>query len=157
MLSLIPWKKNLSSADETRMFPLASWRGEVDPVFAPLLDGILGQGDGHAADPVRLEVRETDEQYVVRAELPGMDPKDIDVQLQDNVLVVCGEKRAEERDAQETWAYSERRYGTFRRALRLATPVDAESVKAEHRNGVLTIRLAKSAAARPKRIQVKDG
>jgi HSP20 family protein len=135
------------------MLPLASLGREIDPLFGRLLDGLWNDGDG-SGDPLRLEVRETDEHYLVRAEIPGLDPKDLDVQLQGDVLVISGEKRAETRDERETWAYSERAYGSFRRAVRLPMPVDPERVQAEHKNGVVTIRLEKSAAARPKRIQV---
>jgi HSP20 family protein len=161
MLSLIPWKKSLSPAEESRMLPLAALRRELDPWFAPLLDPVWSDGQGAALDPVRLEVRETDDAYVVRAEVPGLEPEHIDVQLQGEHLIIAGEKRPEEsggaREPQESLTYSERRFGAFRRVLHLAAPIDAGSVKAEHRNGVLTIRLEKSAAARPKRIEVRAG
>jgi HSP20 family protein len=155
MLSLIPWKKN-AHVDETRMLPFSSFRRELDPLFGRLLENFWGEGDGVQWDPVRLEVEETDESFVIRAEIPGVDPKDIDVQLAGDVLVLSGEKRTEQRNAGEAYTYSERRYGSFRRAVRLSMPVDPESVKAEHRNGVVTVTLEKSAAVRPKRIAIKS-
>lgn len=156
MLTLIPWKNSRSPAEERAS--LSSLRREIDPLFGHLLsgsflDGFLGAES--PGDPLRLEVRETDEQFVVRAEIPGLDPKDLDIQLQNDVLMLSGEKREEARDERETYAYSERRYGAFRRAVRLSTPVDPERVTAEHENGVVTIRLEKSSASKPKRIQVK--
>jgi HSP20 family protein len=161
MLSLIPWKKSLSPAEESRMLPFTALRRELDPWFAPLLDPVWNDGRAATLDPVRLEVRETDDAYVVRAELPGLEPKDIEIQLQGEHLILAGEKRPEEagstREAEESCTYSERRFGAFRRVLHLAAPIDADRVKAEHRNGVLTVRLEKSAAARAKRIEVRAG
>jgi HSP20 family protein len=138
------------------LLPFSTFRRELDPLFGRLLGDFWGDWDGSLADPVRLEVRETDERYVIRAEVPGIDPKDVDVLLSGDVLVLSGEKREEQRDESEACSYSERRYGSFRRAVRLATPVDPEGVKAEHRNGVVTITLEKSATVRPRRIPVKS-
>ena len=151
MLTLSPWRKAYSPAEERT---LSSLRRDIDPFFAPFFgDGFLGS----AGDPLRIDVRETEDAYIVRAEVPGLDPKDLDVQLQGDELVLAGEKPEDPRDERETCTYSERRYGSFRRVLHLAMPVDPERVTAEHRNGIVTIRLEKSAAAKPKRIQVSRG
>ena len=152
MLTLIPWKKSFSPAEETH--PLSSLRRELDPWFGHLFDGAWSDGAG---DPLRLEVRESNEHYLVRAEVPGLDPKDLDIQLQGEVLVLSGEKREEARDEREACSYSERRFGAFRRVVRLPMAVDPERVSAEHKNGVVTIRLEKTAAAKPKRITVTGG
>ena len=153
MLNLIPWKKGFSPVDGSRMLPFASLSRELGPMFG-LLDGFWNEGDGASADPLRLDVRETDEHYLVRAEIPGLDPKDLDIQVQGDVLVLSGEKQVE-RDERETLTYSERAYGSFRRALRLPAPIDAEHVQARHANGVVTITLPKADSARPRRIQVE--
>jgi len=154
MLSLTPWKKSFSPVDGSRMLPFTSLGRELDPMFGRLLDGLWG--DGASADPLRLEVRETDEQYLVRAEVPGLDPKDLDIQLQGDVLVLSGEKRAEANEERGTLTYSERAYGTFRRAVRLPAPIDAEHVQAKHAHGVVTITLPKAESTRPRRIQVES-
>jgi HSP20 family protein len=102
-----------------------------------------------------MEVFETDDEIHVRAEVPGIDPKDLNIQLVGDMLVLSGEKKEEE-EQRGARTYSERSYGAFRRALRLSTPVDADHVKAEHRHGVVMIQLTKSESVRPKRIQIKS-
>ena len=90
----------------------------------------------------------------MRAEVPGIDPKDLNIQLVGDVLVLLGEKKQDKERGART--YSERSYGAFRRSLRLSTPVDADDVKAEHRNGVVTIQLTKTESVRPRRIHIKS-
>ena len=153
MLSLIPWKRNASPAEGTWMLPLE--RLALEPMrseMSRLLNGFLETPAFD--DPIRIDVRETADEVVVRAEVPGIDPKELDVQLVGDVLTLSGEKK-DEREASESLAYSERRYGAFRRALRLAIPVEADTVRAEHRHGVVTITLRKAESTRPRRIQVQ--
>ena len=148
MLNLIPWK-SLPRVEEPRV-PLAAFRRDMDRLFGRF----WGDAEGFFADSVRMEVFETDDEIQVRAEVPGIDPKDLNIQLVGDVLVLSGEKKEEEQRGART--YSERSYGAFRRSLRLSTPVDADHVKAEHRNGVVMIQLTKSESVRPKRIQIKS-
>jgi HSP20 family protein len=131
-------------------------RRELDTIFDRFLDSAWGDTDGFAGDPLRMDVRESDEEVVVRAEIPGVDPKDLDIQLAGDVLVIAGEKKDEREERKAALTYSERRYGSFRRTLRLASPIDPDSVRAEHKNGVVTITLTKAESVRPKRIQVKS-
>lgn len=151
MLSLTPWKRNASATEGTWMLPLEPVRSEVNQLLNRFMDS-----PGLFDDPIRIDVRETAEEVVVRAEIPGIDPKELDIQLVGDVLTLSGEKKDERGDDEHGYAYSERRYGSFRRTLRLATPVDAEKVNAEHKNGVLTITLTKAESSRPRRIQVKQ-
>jgi HSP20 family protein len=153
MLTLNPWKKILSPAAETGMLPVSSFRRELDHIFDRFFDGTLGHADG--ADSLRMDVQETSEEVVVRAEVPGVDPKDLDVQLEGDVLVISGEKKDVRDEERGTLTYSERRYGSFQRAVRLSSPIEPDKVRAEHKNGVVTITLTKAASVRPKRIQVK--
>ena len=154
MLSLMPWKRHVSPAEGTWMLPLE--RLALEPMrseMSRLLNGFLETPAFD--DPIRIDVRETADEVVVRAEVPGIDPKELDVQLVGDVLTLSGEKK-DEREANESGlAYSERRYGTFRRALRLAIPVEADTVRAEHKHGVVTITLRKAESTRPRRIQVQ--
>jgi len=152
MLSLIPWKRNASPAEGTWMLPLDPVRSEMSQLLNRVLDGFPATDD-----PIRIDVRETADAVIVRAEVPGIDPKDLDVQLVGDVLTLAGEKKDERDESEGGLSYSERRYGSFRRSLRLAVPVDAEKVAAEHRNGVVTITLAKAESSRPRRIQVQGG
>jgi len=152
MLSLIPWKRTTTPAEGTWLFPLDSARAEMNQLMNRWLEGLPSAG--LLEDPIRIDVRETAEALVVRAEVPGIDPKELEIQLVGDLLSIAGEKKEERTDGERP-GYSERRYGAFRRTLRLGAPLDAEQVRAEHRNGVVTITLAKSESARPRRIQVQ--
>jgi HSP20 family protein len=155
MLSLIPRKRNLPRAEEPR-FPLNDLRQELHRLFERFLGEFGGNSDGFfgVVDSVRMEVSETDEEIHVRAEVPGIDPKDLEVQLVGDMLVLSGEKKEPDGEHHGGRTYSERSYGAFRRTLKLSAPVDPEAVKAEHRNGVLTIMLTKSELSRKKLIQI---
>ncbi len=101
-----------------------------------------------------LDVAETDTDVMVKTELPGLDPKDVEVTLAGDVLTIKGEKRSEREEKGKTWHRAERSYGSFLRQTPLPCPVDADKVKAEFRNGVLTISVPKREEARTKPIKV---
>jgi HSP20 family protein len=90
-------------------------------------------------------------------EVPGIEQKDIDVRMENNTLVVRGERKFEKDEKEENFHRIERRYGSFYRAFSLPNTVDAENVSAEYDNGVLKIKLAKKAEAKPKQIKVNLG
>ena len=96
-----------------------------------------------------------DGELSVRAEVPGVEPERLDIQLAGDVLSIRGEKleENESKDGSRTW--SERRYGSFARSVQLPCAVDSESVQAEHKYGVVTITLRKADAVRSRRIEVK--
>jgi HSP20 family protein len=101
-----------------------------------------------------LYVREDKDNYVVRAELPGLKREDIDVSLQDGALVISGERQDEKVEEGVEVHRQERFYGKFQRALTLPEPVAADKVKADYKDGVLTITLPKTEEAKPKKIDV---
>ncbi len=103
-----------------------------------------------------LDVVESEKKLTVKAELPGMDPKDLNITISGNVLTVSGEKRESTEEKYDSWYLSERRFGTFRRSVQLPSNIDTEKVSAEHVNGVLTIHLDKLNSAPPKRVTVKS-
>ena len=107
----------------------------------------------------RVDVKETNKEIKVIAELPGLDEKDIDITLQDDVLLLRGEKREEKHEEGEYFYHLERSYGSFYREIPLPTEVDTDRVEATFKKGVLTIRLPKKAEAerRAKKIPVKTG
>ena len=86
----------------------------------------------------RVDVSETDAEVKVSAELPGMDEKDISVELQDDVLVLRGEKKSEQEEKGKNWFRREQSYGSFHRAIELPAGVDASKAKAQFKKGVLT-------------------
>jgi HSP20 family protein len=90
-----------------------------------------------------MDVRETDKEIVVEAELPGINEKDISLALQDGVLTIRGEKKHEHDEEKENFRMMERRYGSFQRSLRLPDTVDQDKVEASFDNGVLQIKVPK--------------
>lgn len=101
-----------------------------------------------------LDVAENDNAYVVKASVPGVDPKDIEVTLEKNVLTIGGETNADETINSEEYRLRERRYGTFSRSLRFPVEVNADSIEANYEHGVLTLIVPKTEAVRPKKIAV---
>ncbi|MEQ9641231.1 MAG: Hsp20/alpha crystallin family protein [Alphaproteobacteria bacterium] len=139
-------------------FPSAfgDMRREMDRVFDDF--GFVRPstaGNGGFAMPA-TEVREDDTQFVIAAELPGLKKDDIEIDVHDGVLTIKAEKKAAETKEEDNVHYSERRYGTYRRDFRLGENVDLESIAADFADGVLTVKLPKTAPAEPekKRIQI---
>jgi HSP20 family protein len=102
----------------------------------------------------RLEVVERDDEFAVTAELPGIEEKDINVEVHGNVLTLRGEKRSERSGEGEGRTWSERVYGEFHRAIELPAEVQCDKASASFKNGVLTITLPKSDASRVRSIPV---
>jgi len=102
-----------------------------------------------------IDVKETDTEVLVRAEIPGIDPKEVEVSVHDNVLTLKGEKTDETKSDEDNWHRVERRYGAFSRTVALPAEVDPEKAAAEASNGVLTIRLGKKAEAMQRTIDVQ--
>ncbi len=92
----------------------------------------------------RVDTAETDAAYEVTAELPGVNEKDIKVSLEDNVLSISGEKKAEREERKKDYVMSERSYGSFKRAFTLPDNVDAEKIAAKFEKGVLKVTLPKT-------------
>jgi len=103
---------------------------------------------------LRLDVAETDDAVVVTAEVPGIDPKEVDISLRENVLSIKGEKKHEKEEKGKDYQRIERAYGTFSRRVTLPSYIDPEKVEADYKDGILTITVAKKAEAKPKTIKV---
>lgn len=104
-----------------------------------------------------IDVFESDSRVTVRAELPGMEADDIHVEVSQDLLVLRGEKKAEEEEKEGRFYCRERYAGSFHRSFQLPSSVQSEKVDAEFKNGVLTIRIPKSEQSRQKRIKIKSG
>jgi HSP20 family protein len=103
-----------------------------------------------------MDLSETDQELKICAELPGVTDDDINIQLQDDVLVIRGEKKFEGKDEKKNYHLIERSYGTFQRALRLPGPVDMDQVQARLEHGVLTVIVPKSQQkGRSRRIKIQ--
>lgn len=104
-----------------------------------------------------VDVYEDEHNIVLKVEVPGIDEKDIDIRLENNTLVVRGERKFEKEEKEENYHRVERRYGSFVRSFSLPNTVDTENVQATYDKGVLKIALAKKAEAKPKQIKVSVG
>jgi len=104
-----------------------------------------------------VDVYEDEHNVTLKIEVPGIDEKDIDVRIENNVLTVHGERKFEKEEKEENYRRIERQYGTFTRSFTLPNTVDAEKVNADYDKGVLKITLAKKAEAKPKQIKVNVG
>ncbi len=102
-----------------------------------------------------FEVKETNEGFVIKADLPGVDEKNLDVNLHNGVLTVAGHRDAEERREGETYALYERQYGSFTRSFALPDVADGDRIDAKLDNGVLTLAIPKKSEAKPRKISVK--
>ena len=104
-----------------------------------------------------VDVYEDEHSVNLKIEVPGVDEKDIDVRIENNVLTVHGERKFEKEEKQENFRRVERQYGSFTRSFTLPTTVDAEKVLANYDKGILKIALPKKAEAKPKQIKVSVG
>jgi HSP20 family protein len=105
----------------------------------------------------RFDVKETKDAYVVKADLPGIADKDVDITVTGNVLTISGQREEEHREEGDRYYTSERSYGRFSRSLSLPDGADAESVKADLKEGVLTVHIPKRPEVQPKRISLGTG
>lgn len=136
---------------------LTGLRQEMERMFDRFLEPRWDEMQALGDWVPRLDLSETKDALVVRVEIPAMDPKDVQVSLQDQLLTIKGEKQQEKEDKTERFHRVERSYGAFTRAVRLPVAVDAEKVNATFKNGLLTVTLPKTPAARGTTIPVKEG
>jgi HSP20 family protein len=102
-----------------------------------------------------VDVMETEEDFQIRAELPGVDKKDVKLSVENGVLMISGHREQEKEEKGKRYHKIERSYGSFARSFTMPDIVDEQKVTAEFKNGVLTVRLPKSEKARPKSIEVQ--
>jgi HSP20 family protein len=102
-----------------------------------------------------LDVAETKNEIVVKAEVPGLEPKDIDISLSDGLLTIKGEKKQEREEKEENYHLVERSYGSFARSIRLPNEVRSDKINASYKNGVLKVVLPKSEEAKKKEVKIK--
>jgi HSP20 family protein len=144
--------------------PFGALRSEMDRLFDAFMGGLPtfpsmftpGVARGFALTP-SLDVKETDKEIVVEAELPGLEDKDISLMMQNGMLTIQGEKRLDYDEEKEDYHVMERRYGSFSRSLRVPDTVDEAKVEARFENGVLKITLPKrpEAASEQRKIEIK--
>jgi HSP20 family protein len=162
---LTPWSRATGLTSFGGRDPFMNFRREMDRLFddffAPAETRSFAAGQSPTTQTLsawpRIDVQEGDQAYTITAEVPGMDPKDVQLDLRENALIISGEKRAERNEEAQGRRYSERSYGRFERVIPFESEIDTDRVEATCSNGVLTITLPKAAQARDRtrRIEVK--
>ncbi len=152
-MNLIPWRKPHAVDGE-----LSRLRSFVDEVFDrfsrdPFAHGTTAESSWRPA----LDVSETDSEITIRAEVPGIDPKELDIAVNGSMLSIGGEKSGGEEREGEDWWQCERRFGSFKRVLELPNSADPDKVTAEGENGIVTVRIAKKPGARTRQVEVRAG
>jgi HSP20 family protein len=145
--TLNPWKP----------FPgAATFEDQIHRLFGNVLERSAEESNLTSWAPA-VDIYETEHELVVKADLPEVDAKDLDIRVENNILTIRGERKFEKKVNEENYLRVERVYGSFRRSFSLASTVNAEAIKADYQNGVLTLTVPKREEAKPKQIKVNVG
>ncbi len=160
-MNLIPWRKKREHREQTDPeYALARFRED----FETLLDrffrnpwSLTGFGSvwPELANVPRTDLADNESEVTVTMELPGVDPKDVEITITGDLLTVRGEKKTEHEEKKKDYHYVERQFGTFQRTIQLPSTVDPGKVDAKFKHGVLTINIAKRSEAKPRKITVR--
>jgi len=104
-----------------------------------------------------VDIYETENELVIKADLPEVNPQDLDIRVENNILTIRGERKFENKINEENYLRVERAYGSFSRSFSLANSVKSDAIKADYQNGVLTLSIPKREEAKPKQIKVNVG
>jgi HSP20 family protein len=139
--------------------PFSAFRREMDRLFDDFTRGWVGStwpSIGRTPELMpSMDVAETDKEIEITAELPGLQEKDVQVNVTDNVLTIKGEKKSEKQEKDKNYTMFERSYGSFSRTLDLPAGANSDSIKATLANGVLKVTVPKPAPAQVKKVEVK--
>ena len=143
----------------TRWDPFREFATLQDRMNRLLQDSFSGREEAltTGAFTPAVDVYEDEHTLTLKLEVPGIDEKDLDIRVENNVLTVRGERKFEKEEKEENFHRIERQYGSFTRSFTLPNTVDTEKVEADYDKGVLKVRLAKKAEAKPKQIKVNIG
>jgi HSP20 family protein len=144
----------------TRFYPyreLNTLQDRVNRLFHESFSGGRDESLAASSFAPAVDVYEDEHNVTLKIEVPGIDEKDIDVHVENNTLTVHGERKFEKEEKEENYRRVERQYGSFSRTFTLPNTVDTENVSADYEKGVLKIKLAKKAEAKPKQIKVNVG
>lgn len=136
---------------------ILSLRSAMDRLF----DDTVFSGGNWELQPfsgdLALDVSETEDEFLVKASVPGIDPDDLDISFSGRTLTIKGETKSEEGKEGQRYHLRERRYGSFARSITLPTPIKVDSIEARYDAGVLTLHLPKTEEVKPKRIAIHAG
>lgn len=154
--SLVPLSQRMIPAlPEPSAF--RSLHREVDRIFDDFARSVSSLADERGRGLVpSMDVAETDKEIEITAELPGLERKDVDITLEDDMLTIRGEKKLEAEEKEKNYHVNERSYGVFYRVLQLPPGIDPATVDASMSKGVLKIRIPKPAHSEAKKIEVKE-
>jgi HSP20 family protein len=130
--------------------------GQFNRMFNELL-GRSNQESNLTTWAPAVDILETGHELVVKADLPEIDPKELDIRVENNILTIRGERKFEKKVNESNYLRVERAYGAFARSFSLANTVNSEAIKADYQNGVLTLVIPKREEAKPKQIKVNVG
>ena len=148
------------------MTPLHRWEpfratsnlhDQLNRVFNDLLDRSTSRESNLTSWAPAADIYETEHELVVKLDAPDVDPKDLDIRVENNILTIRGERKFENKVNESNYLRVERAYGSFARSFSLANTVNAEAIKADYQHGVLTLTIPKREEAKPKQIKVNVG
>ena len=151
-MKLIPWRAKETGLDIFQ--DLEDFQREMNRLFDLNLQRPLKAGNGGSLWAPAVDIVDEKDQIKVKADLPGMKKEDIEVNVENDVLTIKGEKKEEKEIKEKDYVRSERTYGVFHRAFTLPASVDAARVNASYKEGVLEIALPKKEGAKPKQIKI---
>ncbi len=133
---------------------LENFHDQMNRLFADSLLRLRPDESALTSWAPEVDIYETEHELVVKADLPEMTEKDLDIRVENNVLTIRGERKMEKSVSEDKYLRVERSYGSFSRSFSLANTVNTEAIKADYRNGVLTVSIPKREEAKPKQIKV---
>ncbi|HEV7174438.1 MAG TPA: Hsp20/alpha crystallin family protein [Solirubrobacteraceae bacterium] len=141
-MALIRWEPARELRDMNRLF---------NTLFEPSTGAVMRRWSP------AMDLVETEDNYVLRADLPGVSEGDVKIELDDNVLTISGERKSAHKEAKEGYYRVERAYGSFSRTLKLPEGVDADSINASFDRGVLEVKVPKPEQRKPRRVEIAVG
>jgi HSP20 family protein len=150
-MKLVRWLPNRGNGSSLMTIP-----ADVDRLFEDFFSPAPFHAGWPSAAPA-VDVEETPDGYAFRADLPGMQPKDVKITMNGDTLTLRGERKREEKKTEGALHRIERSYGSFERSFTLEQPVRADQIKASYRDGVLEIHVPKADEAKPREIEVQVG
>jgi HSP20 family protein len=155
-LEVIMMNRLMRREDRTPLKRWGLWDDDINRVFQGFLSPMRWVEEATGADLTpAMDVKERDDAYVIKTEMPGVNKDDVSITLENGVLTITGESKSEKEEKEdERVLRQERRYGKFVRSLRLGTQIDEKGVKASYKDGVLELILPKAEEVKPKRITV---
>src|SRR5271154_6413050 len=125
----------------------------VNRLFEPTYGGRNSESALTTWSPA-VDIYETENELVLKADLPAIDEKDLDIRIENNTLTVRGERKFEKQVNEDNYLRVERSYGSFSRSFTLPNTINTEAIRAEYKNGVLTVQMPKRAESKPKQVKV---